>query len=153
MILLVTGGFGFIGKHLIAEALRRGHFVINVDAMNYAADRVVGASFSTFQDYRFINADIAALDYLPECDIIVNFAAESHVDNSITNNTRFCHSNILGTQRLLDLPRNKQVADIPRFIQISTDEVYGDIISGSHKESDPLRPSNPYSATKAAADM
>ena len=152
-IILITGGLGFIGKHLVKRCLAMGHFVINVDCVNYAADRIVREEFRQHPNYRCLEVDIARFDYLPECDAIVNLAAESHVDNSISDNTKFCNTNILGVQRLLELVRLKQSADRPRFIQISTDEVYGEAIHGPHRETAMLRPSNPYSATKAAADM
>lgn len=152
-IILVTGGYGFIGKHLVRRCLEMGHNVINVDCVNYAADRVVRDEFFHHPNYRAQEGDLAELGHLPECDIIVNLAAESHVDNSISDNTKFCMSNILGVQRLLELVRMKQPADRPRFIQISTDEVYGEALESAHQETNMLRPSNPYSATKAAADM
>ena len=104
-------------------------------------------------NYHFLDADIAKLDFLPECDVIVNLAAESHVDNAITNAANFCSTNFIGVQRLLDLARMKQHPERPLFIQVSTDEVYGDIRTGSHSENVMLVPSNPYAATKAAADM
>ena len=109
--------------------------------------------FAAFDNYRFYNRDIATLDFLPECDVLVNFAAESHVDNAKTNARNFCLTNFLGVQNLLDLVRMKQSVERPLFLQISTDEVYGDIREGAHSETDRLIPSNPYSATKAAADM
>lgn len=151
-LILVTGGLGFIGKHFVKRCLELGHFVTNVDVVNYAADRFASEEFKTHDNYRHLKEDIANLGHLPESDFVVNFAAESHVDNSIADSRQFCHSNILGVQRLLELTRAK--ADgAPFFIQISTDEVYGDITEGQHTESAPLRPSNPYSSTKAAADM
>ncbi|WP_319797362.1 GDP-mannose 4,6-dehydratase [Nitrobacter sp.] len=152
-IIVVTGGLGFIGKHFIRYCLEKGHFVKNIDRISYAADRVVNAEFSKSSNYRFYEADICTLDFLPECDIFVNFAAESHVDNAITNARKFCETNFLGVQNCLELVRLKHEREQPIFIQISTDEVYGDIREGSHKEEDQLIPSNPYAATKAAADM
>ena len=152
-IIVVTGGLGFIGKNFVRRCLADGHFVRNIDRMNYAADLAVNAEFARSPNYRFMNADIRDLDFLPECDVLVNFAAESHVDNAISNSRNFCTTNILGVQNLLELARNKMVAERPRFIQISTDEVYGDISEGSHGENSKLVPSNPYAATKAAADM
>lgn len=152
-LIMVTGGLGFIGKHFVRRCLDDGHFVTNVDVVNYAADRYANEEFKSHPNYRHLQQDIAVLDHLPENDFLVNFAAESHVDNSIADNRKFCQSNILGVQRLLELTRAKHATGAPRFIQISTDEVYGDIVEGKHQESDPLRPSNPYSATKAAADM
>lgn len=152
-LILVTGGLGFIGKHFVKRCLADGHFVTNVDVVNYAADRFANEEFKAHPNYRHLQQDIAELDHLPECDFLVNFAAESHVDNSIADNRKFCLSNIMGMQRLLELTRAKHATGAPVFVQISTDEVYGDIADGKHKETDPLRPSNPYSATKAAADM
>lgn len=152
-LMLVTGGLGFIGKHFVKRCLEAGHFVTNVDVVNYAADRLANEEFKTHGNYRHIGQDIASLSHLPESDFLVNFAAESHVDNSIADSRQFCQSNIIGVQRLLELVRAKSPREAPHFIQISTDEVYGDITSGRHTASDSLRPSNPYSATKAAADM
>jgi dTDP-glucose 4,6-dehydratase len=152
-IILITGGFGFIGKHLVKRCLDLGHYVINVDCVNYAADRIVREDFAPHPNYRCVETDIVQLNHLPECDVIVNVAAESHVDNSISNNSMFCSSNILGVQRLLELVRMKQPGDRPRFVQISTDEVYGEALDGRHPETAMLCPSNPYCATKAAADM
>ncbi len=152
-IILVTGGLGFIGKNFVRRCLANGHFVRNFDIEGYAADRVVKEEFQKSPNYRFTNADIRDLDFLPECDVIVNFAAESHVDNAISNSRNFCTTNFLGVQNLLELTRRRMGADRPLFVQISTDEVYGDIAEGAHGESDMLIPSNPYAATKAAADM
>ncbi|MBO6900921.1 MAG: GDP-mannose 4,6-dehydratase [Rhizobiaceae bacterium] len=152
-IYVVTGGLGFIGKHFVRRCLEDGHFVKNIDSISYAADRVVNDEFSSYKNYRFYQSDIVTMEFLPECDVIVNFAAESHVDNAITKARNFCTTNFLGVQTLLELARGKQVSERPLFIQISTDEVYGDITDGAHLESDMLVPSNPYSATKAAADM
>jgi dTDP-glucose 4,6-dehydratase len=151
--MLVTGGLGFIGKHFVQRCLQLGHFVTNIDVVNYAADRIANEEFKAHTNYRHVHQDIADLSHLPEGDFLVNFAAESHVDNSIADSRRFCHSNILGTQRLLELTRAKHNTGAPHFVHISTDEVYGDILNGKHAETDPLRPSNPYSSTKAAADM
>jgi len=152
-LFLVTGGLGFIGKHFVARCLELGNYVINVDVCNHAADAIAKKEFEQHPNYRFIQGDIATLPSLMECDALVNFAAESHVDESIADSAQFCHTNILGVQRLLELVRKKASHDRPLFIQISTDEVYGDILNGRHKETDPLNPSNPYAATKAAADM
>lgn len=150
---MITGGLGFIGKHFVKKCLEAGHFVTNVDVVNYSADRYANEEFKAYSNYRHLESDIANLKHLTECDYLVNFAAESHVDNSIADNHQFCHSNILGVQRILELIRAKNKSEAPHLIQISTDEVYGDIVNGQHSESDPLKPSNPYSATKAAADM
>lgn len=152
-LVTVTGGLGFIGKHFVRRCLELGCFVRNFDKVSYAADLKVKREFESHPNYRFHQADIQDIDFLPECDVLVNFAAESHVDNAITSNRKFCETNFLGTQNLLELVRQKQSLERPLFVQISTDEVYGDISAGKHRESDMLVPSNPYSATKAAADM
>ncbi len=153
MIILVTGGLGFIGKHFIQCALQRGHFVKNIDCINYAADVKISDEFTRHPNYRLIHADVVDLEFIPECDVVVHFAAESHVDASISSNAKFVRSNIVGTQKLLELIRGKAYQDTPLYLQISTDEVYGDNIEGSFDENALLKPSNPYSATKAAADM
>lgn len=152
-IIIVTGGLGFIGKHFVRRCLAEGRVVKNVDLVSYAADLAVKREFEEHRNYRFIHADVRSLDMLPECDVIVHFAAESHVDNSISNSRNFSTTNILGTQNMLELARRKQPAEQPLFVQISTDEVYGDITQGCHNEASMLVPSNPYSASKAAADM
>lgn len=152
-LIVITGGLGFIGKHFVKKCLAEDHFVTNVDIVNYAADRYVNEEFKSYVNYRHLAQDIATLDHLPECDFLVNFAAESHVDNSIADSKKFCLSNIMGMQHLLELIRAKNASGAPKFIQISTDEVYGDIIEGRHTEMSLLRPSNPYASTKAAADM
>ena len=152
-IIVVTGGLGFIGKHFVRRCLDEGRVVKNFDLISYAADHAAKREFEERRNYRFTQADIRTLEFLPECDVIVNFAAESHVDNAISSARNFCTTNVLGVQNLLELTRRKQPAERPLFVQISTDEVYGDIVDGSHSETDMLVPSNPYSATKAAADM
>jgi len=108
-----------------------------------------------FENFTFVKKDIVELDYLPHCDYVINIAAESHVGNSIIDSHDFIHSNVVGVKNLLDLIRKKpkNVEDQPIFFHFSTDEVYGDITEGEHIETDVLKPSNPYSASKAAADM
>jgi len=151
-VLVVTGGLGFIGKHFVRRCLELGNYVTNIDVVNYAADRVAMQELAQYSTYRFVQQDISEIDHMPEAEFLVNFAAESHVDNSIVDNRQFCRTNILGTQQLLELTRSRMSA-APHFVQISTDEVYGDTRDGIHRETDRLRPSNPYSSTKAAADM
>jgi dTDP-glucose 4,6-dehydratase len=152
-IIVVTGGLGFIGKHFVQRCLTNGHFVRNIDKVTYASDRTAMAEFAKHPNYRHVQTGIETIDFLPECDVLVNFAAESHVDNAISNAHNFCTTNILGVQALLDLARFKQAPERPLFVHVSTDEVYGDTREGAHSETDRLIPSNPYSATKAAADM
>jgi dTDP-glucose 4,6-dehydratase len=111
--------------------------------------------FTKNENFTFVKEDIATLTYLPDCDYVINVAAESHVGNSIVDSTDFIQTNIAGVKNLLDLIRRKQnnVSEQPIFFHFSTDEVYGDITTGEHTEEDILKPSNPYSASKAAADM
>ncbi len=150
--ILVTGGLGFIGSCFVEMLLKKDFTVVNVDKMTYAIRE--DTDFEKYPNYSFIKKDIKDLKKLPD-DIgyLVNFAAESHVDNSIRNTAPFFHSNIEGVYNLLELIRILPSEKRPVFVQISTDEVYGDILNGSFKETDPLKPSSPYSATKAAADQ
>ena len=151
MRFLVTGGRGFIGSHFVEKALRKGHTVIDIDKMTYAASEVL--PWDNNENYTLLREDISEIKHLPKCDVIVNFAAESHVDNSIKASEVFLKSNVMGVHNLLELVRGKQQYDRPLFFHISTDEVYGDRLQGSFVETDKLTPSNPYSATKAAAEM
>jgi len=151
MKIIVTGGRGFIGSHFVEECLSKGWEVIDIDCMTYAAHDKL--PWDDHENYKLIKKDIATIKSLPKCDYVVNFAAESHVDNSIRDTEPFIHSNILGVHNLLQLVRGKRKYDRPLFFQISTDEVYGDIEQGSFLETDTLKPSNPYSATKASAEM
>jgi len=149
---LVTGGLGFIGSCFVETLLKKGYFVVNVDKMTYAIRQ--DTDFEKYPNYHFIKKDICDLKNLPEgISHIINFAAESHVDNSIHSTEAFARSNVLGVYNLLELTRKLPAAERPVFIQISTDEVYGDILNGSFDENAKLAPSNPYSATKAAADQ
>jgi len=149
--LIVTGGRGFIGSHFVEEALSRGCSVLDIDKITYAASE--NLPWDEYKNYKLVKQDIAELDHLPSCDAIINFAAESHVDNSIRSSEVFVKSNILGTHNLLELIRGKPEYERPLFFQISTDEVYGDRLEGLFTEDDKLAPSNPYSATKASAEM
>ncbi len=151
MKFLVTGGRGFIGSHFVEKALQRGDVVVDIDKMGYASS--VDLPWDNHPNYTFIKADISEIQHLPSCDVIVNFAAESHVDNSIKSSEVFVKSNVLGVHNLLELVRGKPSYDRPLFFHISTDEVYGDRTDGLFDETDKLTPSNPYSATKAAAEM
>ena len=150
MRFVVTGGRGFIGSHFVEEALKKGHTIIDIDKMTYAASKSL--PWDDNENYTLIKEDISEMEHLPPCDILINFAAESHVDNSINSSEVFIKSNTVGVHRLLELLRGK-VYERPLFIQISTDEVYGDITDGEFTEESMLHPSNPYSASKAAAEM
>jgi len=160
---LVTGGLGFIGGHFIDLLLENGFAVVNVDKITYASNPKLNDVFSGNypEKYRFIKKDINDLEELPYADYIVHFAAESHVDNSIIDGMVFTRSNVFGTQNLLNLlakTRGKNLMhewpmNQPEFIHISTDEVFGDIETGFFKEDDRHNPSNPYAASKSAAEM
>lgn len=153
-IVYVTGCLGFIGAHVTEACLAQGWYVIGVDKVTYAAQPHKLIDFHSHgQHFKFIKSDINDLTTLYDCDYVINTAAETHVDNSIVSSTEFLHSNINGVQHILELIRQKDRFKMPTLLHFSTDEVYGDIKEGSHTETDLLRPSNPYSATKAAADM
>ncbi len=150
--IIVTGGLGFIGSYFVELALARGYEVINIDKRTYAARSHV--PFEKHPHYELIEADICTLTHLPPgASFLVNFAAESHVDNSITANQVFFESNTRGVYNLLELVRAKEESDRPVFVQISTDEVYGSTMEGRVPETHCLHPSSPYSSTKAAADQ
>ena len=154
-IVCVTGCLGFIPSYFVEKCLERGWMVYGIDKITYAANVQILEDLKKYKNFKFVNADIKDIKKLCDCDYVVNFAAESHVGNSIINSDEFINTNIVGTKNLLDLVRfkPKNCGDRPIFLHISTDEVYGDILQGSHTESDLLHPSNPYSAAKAAADM
>lgn len=152
-IVYITGCLGFIGQHLTKKCLDMGWFVIGVDKCTYAANLNVLSELEKYKNFKFIKSDINDLESLYDCDFVINTAAESHVDNSIIKSNLFLESNINGVHHLLELIKQKQKYKMPTLLHFSTDEVYGDIIRGSHKETDLLKPSNPYSATKASADM
>jgi dTDP-glucose 4,6-dehydratase len=155
-VVYITGCCGFIGSYVTEACLKEGWYVIGVDKMTYASQPHKIKEFILMgggERFIFINKDINDLDKLFDCDYIINCAAETHVDNSIVSSKEFLHSNINGVQHLLELIRQKGHFKMPTLLHFSTDEVYGDIKEGSHTESNLLKPSNPYSATKAAADM
>ena len=152
-IIYVTGCLGFIGSEVTKKLLDDGHYVIGIDKETYAANLNFLPQLLKYKNFKYQKIDIVDLESLVDCDIIINTAAETHVDNSIIGTNKFIKSNILGVENLLNLILTKKHFKIPTLIQFSTDEVYGDIIDGSHKETDLLKPSNPYSASKAAADM
>jgi dTDP-glucose 4,6-dehydratase len=152
-IVYVTGCLGFIGSHVTRYCLEKGWYVIGVDKLTYASNINFLKEFTATDNFKFIQSDINDLDRLYDCDYIINTAAETHVDNSIEDSNQFLHSNINGVHNLLKLIKQKVAFKKPILLHFSTDEVYGDIDVGSHTEQDLLKPSNPYSATKAAADM
>ncbi|MEK6192252.1 MAG: dTDP-glucose 4,6-dehydratase [Chloroflexota bacterium] len=154
--LLVTGGAGFIGSHFVRRVLAR-HEDVRVtvlDKLTYAGNLANLADVADHPRYRFVLGDISdpeAVDPVAsEADAIVNFAAESHVDRSIEEPDAFIQTDLHGTYVLLEAARRHGCA---RFLQISTDEVYGNVPEGSSGEDDPLRPSSPYSASKAGGDL
>lgn len=156
MKIIVTGGAGFIGSHFINKFYKNYEITL-IDNLTYAGN-LSNIDPNFFNGSNFFRKDIAVedsyefiiRDFKP--DVIINFAAESHVDNSIESPRSFTHTNILGTQNLLELTRRYQ---IKKFIQISTDEVYGhlELNDPSFTEETPLNPRSPYSATKASADL
>ncbi len=154
---LVTGGAGFIGSNFIRYLCSKhpSWQIVNLDKLTYAGNLENLADIAGKPNYRFIKGDIAdpkiVSDILSEgFDIIINFAAESHVDRSVLDSSPFVETNIKGTQILLEGARRYKVG---KFIQISTDEVYGSIIDGKFNEESPLMPSSPYASSKAAADL
>lgn len=150
---MITGGAGFIGSNFV-------HYIANkyddyeitvLDKLTYAGDM---ENLAGLENIDFIKGDIAdevaASQAMKDADYVVNFAAETHVDKSITDPAAFVKSDVLGTHNLLELVRKY---DVEKYIQISTDEVYGSILEGSFKETDNIDPSSPYSASKAGGDL
>lgn len=152
-VVYVTGCLGFIGYHVTRACLSEGYYVIGVDKLTYAANTQFLPELIKNQQFKFIESDINDLDMLYDCDYIINTAAETHVDNSIVSSDVFLRSNVNGVHHLLNLIKERHRFKMPTLLHFSTDEVYGDIEEGSHVETDLLKPSNPYSATKAAADQ
>jgi dTDP-glucose 4,6-dehydratase len=154
MTLFVTGGAGFIGSEFIRQAIHR-HRIINFDKLTYAGNLDNLASVASNPGYSLVVGDVcdagAVAAALPEnCDAVVHFAAESHVDRSILSAEEFVRTNVLGTQVMLDVARHRKAG---RFLHISTDEVGGDMpADGWFRESDALLPSSPYAASKASAE-
>jgi len=151
-VVYVTGCLGFIGYHVTKLCLEQGWYVRGIDKGTYAANWQLLPDLQKYKTFTFEHKDINDIDRLYDCDYFINTAAETHVDNSIESSDEFVHSNINGVHHILKLINSKKQKR-PIFLHFSTDEVYGDILEGSHTEQDLLRPSNPYSATKAAADM
>jgi len=147
---MVTGGAGFIGSHFARRLAAQGDEVVVLDKLTYSGNR---ANLEDVE-HEFHHGDISDPEAVERaaqgCDAIVNFAAETHVDRSILGATDFGHTEFAGTQVLLEYVKERQI----RYVQVSTDEVYGDMPPGqSAVESDPVRPSSPYSVAKAAGDM
>ena len=157
MQILVTGGAGFIGRAFVQYLLERGEGVTVLDRMTYAGDSANVKDFRKDQNFEFVLGAIQdpelvkGLVFNGGFEAIVNIAAESHVDRSIENCHTFFDTNVLGTLNLLDAVR--KLSPKTRFLQVSTDEVYGESDGSPFVEDLPLRPRNPYSASKAAADM
>jgi dTDP-glucose 4,6-dehydratase len=157
MKLFVTGGAGFLGSNFIrlALSLDKGHAVVNFDKLTYAGNLSNLNNVTGNANYKFTKGDIcdavATESAMAGCDAVVHFAAESHVDRSISQPGDAIRTNVTGTFVLLQAARKLQ---IERFVHISSDEVYGDIRQGSYSDENfPLIPSSPYSASKAAADL
>lgn len=152
-IVYVTGCLGFIGFHITKQCLEKGFYVYGIDKETYASNKNFLPDLLSYPKFKYVASDINDLNKLYDCDYFINTAAETHVDNSIVSSEEFLMSNINGVHRILELIKATPKARRPVLLHFSTDEVYGDIESGSHIETDLLKPSNPYSATKAAADM
>jgi len=155
MKMLVTGGAGFIGSEFVRQAVKKGHQVAVVDKLTYAGD--LARLEEVKGDITFYKADISNQEFIEHIfekenpEVVVHFAAESHVDRSLLDPYPFISSNVLGTQVLLEVSKAKGVE---LFVNMSTDEVYGDLgKEGSFTEESPLKPNSPYSTTKASADM
>ena len=155
--IIVTGGLGFIGSNLIDLLLEKNFYVINLDKVTYSSNFYNTKEFNNNKKYKFIKCDInnkklknIFIKYKPSC--IFNLAAETHVDRSIDDPKDFIQSNIVGVYNLLECFRNFSEKNKTKLIHISTDEVYGDILTGRSSEKYPYSPSSPYAASKAASD-
>jgi len=153
--MLITGGAGFIGSEFVRQTVKKGHRVAVVDKLTYAGD--LERLSEVRKDITFYKADISNQEFIEHIfekenpEVVVHFAAESHVDRSLLDPYPFISSNVLGTQVLLEVSKAKGVE---LFVNMSTDEVYGDLgKEGSFTEESPLKPNSPYSTTKASADM
>ena len=158
MKILVTGGAGFIGSNFVRYLVEEhpGDSILNLDLLTYAGNLDNLTGLEGREKFRFVRGDITDLGLLEELfsegvDGVVNFAAESHVDRSIEDPARFLHTNVFGTQALLE---TAQRFGVERFLQVSTDEVYGSLEGkGRSDEESPLAPNSPYAASKASADL
>ena len=155
--IIVTGGLGFIGSNLIDLLLKKNFFVLNIDKATYSSNQYNVKEFNSSKKYKFIKLDIKnrklkniLFKFKPQG--IFNLAAETHVDRSIDNPDSFIQSNIVGVYNLLENFKNFSKKHNSKLIHISTDEVYGDILTGRSDEKYPYEPSSPYAASKAASD-
>jgi dTDP-glucose 4,6-dehydratase len=155
--IIVTGGLGFIGSNLIELLLKKNYKVINLDKITYSSNFYNTKEFKNHKNYKFVKCDInqkkirsIIFKYKPTC--IFNLAAETHVDRSIDSPKKFVESNILGVFNLLEVFKDFSKKYKSKLIHISTDEVYGDVLTGRSSEKYPYQPSSPYAATKAASD-
>ena len=157
MRILVTGGAGFIGSHLVRRLLAKGqNHVVNLDALRYSGNLENLTDVAAHSRYIFVHGDICDATTVEKVlkeqgeEVVINCAAETHVDRSILDPNSFARTDVLGTAVLLEEARK---AGVTRFLQVSTDEVYGSVETGSSKENDPLVPRSPYSASKAGGDL
>jgi len=159
MNILVTGGAGFIGSNFVRHMVETypNYSIVNYDLLTYAGNLENLKDIESHENYTFVKGDINNRELVDHSvkyhniDVIVNFAAESHVDRSITEPDIFIKSNVLGTQALLDVAKAN---NLKKYVQVSTDEVYGSLgETGYFTEETPLDPNSPYSASKAGADM
>ena len=155
--IIVTGGLGFIGSNLIDLLIKKNFSVINIDKISYSSNFYNLKEYNNSNKYKFIRCNIGErkfkkilFKYKPIC--IFNLAAETHVDRSIDNPEHFVQSNIVGVYKLLEYFKEYSQRFNSRLIHISTDEVYGDVLSGRSSENYPYQPSSPYAASKAASD-
>lgn len=156
MNILVTGGAGFIGSHLVRRLLGGGERVVNLDALKYSGNLENLADVAAHPNYTFIHGDIGDAKLVTaivkdhHIESVINCAAETHVDRSILDPGAFAQTDVIGTGVLLEASRR---VGVRRFLQVSTDEVYGSVETGSSTETDPLAPRSPYSASKAGGDL